>query len=155
MMVNDADLALQEFEFRPYIENDVNFIQSSWGNSYYTGGMIRLHLSPQEFHEFHRPIRTNFFMRPTATAIVCVWKKDPSLIIGWIAVEKPKKSPGLILHYLYVKQAFKHEGVAQKLLKMALPDRPVLYTHSTERAQRLMRKHGELFTEFVFAPHLI
>lgn len=154
-MAKEADLALSEFEFRPYVQDDIPFIQSSWGSSYFDGGPIKLHLSPTEFHEFHRPIRTHFFMRERATAIVCVWKKDPNLIIGWIAVEKPRTSKGLVLHYLYVKQAFKHEGVAQKLIKMALPDRPVFYTHSTEKASRIMRKNSEYFTEFIFAPHLI
>lgn len=154
-MANEVDLDLAEFEFRPYVLDDIPFIQSSWGSSYYAGGSIRTHLSPEEFHDFHRPIREHFFSRPTATAIVCVWKKDPSLIIGWIAVEQPKKSPGMILHYLYVKQAFKHEGVARKLLRMALPTKPVLYTHRTDKAEKLMKKHDDFFKQYIFAPHLI
>lgn len=154
-MSKDADLAFPEFEFRPYVPGDIPFIQSSWGSSYYDGTGIKHDLSPQEFHEFHRPIREHFLNRPTAAVIVCAWQKDPDTIIGWIAVEKPRKSPGLVLHYIYVKQAFKGEKIAQKLVQMALPMRPIFYTHLTEKANKIMRKNAEDFTEFIFVPHLV
>ncbi len=141
--------------FRPFTPDDLNFVSNSWGSSYYKGANYHKHFSPDEFHAHHRPIRDRFFKNDCGAIIVCCSKEDPNIIIGWIAVEKPKNASGLILHYLYVKQAFKGWGIARELIGAALPSRPVMVTHLTERADRIMYAKSKEFEEFYLTPHII
>lgn len=142
--------------FRPYASTDIPFIHSSWGESYYKGGSYIRHLSPQEFHATHRPIRECFFMRPTATTIVCVATSDPNTILGWVALEKPAESPGTIIHYVYVKESFREEGIATSLVEAACEfGSPIMFTHKTHRASVIMQKKRPRFKDFEFFPHLI
>ncbi len=143
-----------EYTFRPYVNDDIPFIQNSWGTSYYKGASYHHYINPKEFHAFHRPIREAFFLRPTTAVVLCVSKEDQGLIMGWIAVEKPTSGPGIVIHYLYVKQAFKNLGIASSLLNSVTIETPVIYTHITERAQRMMRNSKKRFNDYFQAPHL-
>ncbi len=140
--------------FRPFVAGDLNFVANSWGSSYYKGALYQRHLSPEEFHKHHRPIRDKFFANPNGAIIICASRSDENIIIGWAAVEKPEAA-GLILHYVYVKQAFKGWGIANELIERALPERPILYTHLTERADKIMYSNGDgRFKDFYYSPHL-
>jgi len=101
----NADLYI----FRPYTPDDVNFINNSWGNSYYEGSNGHKQLDATEFHAYHRPIRDRALANPNCAAIICASKEDETTILGWILVEKPKDSPYLKLHFLYVKAALKDQ----------------------------------------------
>lgn len=151
----EADKA---YIFRPYKLDDIPFIQSSWGNSYFKGSNAsKLGLNPEDFHSFHRPIRERFLQRPTAAIIVCESKTEPLTILGWIAVERLKWSQvNTILHYIYIKQAVKSEKIATELLHSVIIDpfkNTILYTHKTEKAERILKK--EHYRNFWFTPHLI
>lgn len=148
---------LKEYAFRPYINDDLNFIQSSWGSSYYTGANYNTLLSSDEFHRFHRPIRESILKRPSATTIVCCAEKDPNLILGWIAIERLIKAQILLIHYLYVKEAFKKMGIGTELIKAVSEHlkRPVLYSHLTERAQEITKTNKPKYLRFIYTPHLI
>jgi GNAT superfamily N-acetyltransferase len=146
----------KSYSFRPYEADDRNFISNSWDNSYYTGANYNLYLKQGEFNNRHRPIREKFFANPNTAVIVCCSKKEPGLIIGWIAVEKMNDL--LVLHYLYVKEMFKGEGVARELLRVAYPvekDREqIVFTHLTEKASLIKIKKNK-YKYFFYAPHLI
>jgi RimJ/RimL family protein N-acetyltransferase len=151
-----AQEAEPAYLFRPYIESDLNFIKSSWASSYYKGANYQDHLSPDEFHSRHRLIRDRILSKPNTAIIICASKElNPEIIMGWVLVERPEKSPGFILHYVYVKQAFKSEGIARELLSLALPQTPVLVTHLTEKASRIMANNKIKYLNFHFTPHLI
>ena len=147
------------YEFRSYVPDDIPFIQSSWGNSYYVGVSGHQQLSPEEFHSYHRPIRERALSKPNIAAIVCHAKADPSTILGWILVEKPNDLPYLTLHYLYVKASVQGNHLGSELVRMALPIRPILYTHSTTKARRIIKENWkankEDYARWLFCPHLI
>jgi len=143
------------YSLRPYRESDIPFIQNSWGSSYYKGADYVEYLSPREFNEKHRPIRESILNRPNIAIIVACSPQDEDLILGWVIVEKPLKVKGLILHYVYVKEAFKYERIARTLLIKALPESPILVTHMTDRARKIIRKKREFFKEYVYAPETI
>lgn len=111
-------------------------------------------MSPREFHAQHRPIREDILTRPTTAIIVACGAKDEDLILGWILVER-QKPPGLLLHYLYVKEIFKGEGISDELLKIALNEKPIFVTHMTDRARKIIRKKKEYFKDYVYAPETI
>lgn len=145
------------YTFRPYVRDDIPFIQNSWGRSYYTGGYGNTLLSLNEFHAHHRPIREQILEKPNIAIIVCCSKQESTLIIGYVIVEKPEESPGMILHYLYVKQDFKSEGIGKELLFKAIDQRPVLYTHKTIVAGKILSKFKDSndLDRFIYCPHLI
>ena len=136
-----TEVANLPYSFRPYVPDDVNFIHSSWGSSYHDGVNGHHQLTPDEFHAYHRPIRDRVLSNPNSAAIVCHNKSDPDHIIGWILVEKPARGNYIKCHYVYVKSTFGGEGIATELMKMALPIRPVLYTHLTLKARRIMKEN--------------
>lgn len=146
--MSDAGLS-----FRSYNDGDIPFIHDSWGSSYMDGRKDHKLISSDDFHSFHRPIREKFFKTPTATCIVCSPDDDPWLILGWIAVQQ--MTTGLILHYIYVKNAFKNQGIAKQLIKRSLPSSPVFYTHLTDRASKILaQKHGD-YCAYKYVPHLV
>lgn len=148
------DEAESSYTFRPYLNDDIPFIQNSWGSSYYKGANYSKYLSPEEFHKSHRPIRESLFKKPNIAIVLAVAEKDSSLILGWVAVEKPAKSPVTILHYIYVKQAFKDLGIASELLHKVTNHNSVLYTHLTDKAERLMHKKRQKYFNYHYCPHL-
>ena len=145
----------QAYKFRPYSKDDIPFLQNSWGTSYYKGALYSRHIDPTEFHKRHRPIRENFFDKPNTAVICCVACEDETIILGWIAVETIHNSDSILLHYMYVKQSFKGEGIARELLTRAVGNKPVLFTHITERASKIIRSKRLEMNHFYFAPHLI
>lgn len=147
------------YTFRPHTKDDLNFIQNSWGKSYAEGVNGNRLITSKEFHSYHRPIREKILNRPNIAIIVCCSKDSEDLIIGYSIVEKPRESRGLILHYLYVKSAFKQEGIAKQLIKKSCVDRPILYTHSTTLAGKIIHRYKarqrQDLERFLFTPHLI
>lgn len=145
----------KEYTFRPYKESDLNFIMSSWGHSYYKGYPYQYMLAPKDFHLFHRSLRENIAKRPTVATIICSAIIDPDLIIGWVMVEKPENFPGLIMHYLYVKEAFKGRGIAGELFKSVAPIvGPIFYSHKTERMERIIKGHDK-YRRCAYVPHCL
>jgi hypothetical protein len=65
---------------------------------------------------------------------------EPALILGWALVE------GSILHFVYVKNMFRHQGVMLSLLAEArLTSSPILCTHWSPSMTELENKHQGLF----------
>ncbi len=134
------------------MSEDLAFVLDSWGSSFYDGVKVHKRLSPDEFHAFHRPIRERFFSKPNTAVIVCHPDDDPWLIMAWIAVEQIPS--GLILHYLYVKSAFKLQGLADQLIGRTLSKGPVFFSHLTDRASKIMAQNPK-FQSWRYIPHLV
>lgn len=67
-------------------------------------------------------------------------------------VEALHKAHGLVLHYLYVKQAFKGEGIASELFRSVLKlKEPLIVSHLTNKAKKLLETKN---INYFFAPHL-
>lgn len=161
-----------EFEkpyfFRPYTPDDIPFIQGSWGSSYYNNVLNYRFLNPDEFHAHHRPIRESILNKPNVAVIICASKEDPTHILGYSVVESLPNSSAQILHYIYVKTAFRTEREAKdsahgerigsQLVRRSITKRPVLYTHATIAAERILKKYKAKgrteLDRFLFCPHL-
>lgn len=153
MNTEEAEMTQEKaYFFRPYEPSDINFIHSSWGRSYYKGANYIRSMSPTEFNEHHRPIRDKLLASKKSIIIVCASKMDPSLIIGWVMIE-PRDTIGKIVHYLYVKEAFKREGIGAELLSLLKEDQ-VIISHLTDKAERILN-HSNRYKHYRFLPHLI
>lgn len=92
---------------------------------------------------------------------MCCAKENENLIIGWIAVEEiPQDSESfldmsnVLLHYVYVKEAFKRMGIASELYKKINPSgKKILYTHETDKSLKIIKT--KRYDNFYFMPHLI
>lgn len=142
----DSDLV-----YRPYTVDDVPFIYSSWGSSYYKGSNShKQNLSPKEFHTLHRPAIDQFFSRPTATTIVVHQAGEPWVIIGWIAVEVLDTK--LVIHYIYIKSDFRRRGILWGLISSIDQGKPIIYTHLTDRAAKIMARNQSKYKRFTYLP---
>lgn len=127
------------YEFREKTEEDTNFILSSWGRSYFEGTRFRRLVFPGEFHRVHGPLRERLLDNKNVKFKVCVGKEDGT-IIGWIAFERQEGYA--LLHYVYVKKAFTGFRIASDLLSQMGNPETVLYTHLTEKAEKIIKKKG-------------
>lgn len=150
--------AAKPYSFRAYRPSDIPLIQNSWGSSYYSNAIGHPLLRPEEFHSHHRPIRERILNNPNTAVIICCSTNDEDHILGYVVVEKPK-CYGMILHYIYVKEAFKSEKIARELIKRSIVEKPVLYTHFTIQAEKIMKKFKqrgkEDFEKYFYTPHII
>lgn len=136
--------------YRPYCADDVAFVYSSWGRSYYKGSGAHKQISPDEFHSFHRPIIDKFFSRPAATVIVVHHADEPSVIIGWIAVEILQTK--LMIHYIYIKATFRRRGLLWEMINRIDPVKPIVFTHLTTRFARIMARNPDKYQRFKYLP---
>lgn len=147
------------YTFRPYTLDDIPFIHSSWGDSYYGNNGGYQQLTFEEFQDrYHRPIR-NRILDSKDTAIIVACAKDlPEHILGYIVLEDLADTPFHILHYVYVKQAFKGQRIATELMDRVLHKRPVLFTHQTQISKRIITNNWRAgkgyFERFIYTPHL-
>lgn len=138
----------KEYFFRPYNEQDLNFISSSWGKSYYDNSDYERVMTEPQFDKYHRPKRTKILNNKDSTILICASKNDPYLIIGWICLTHLSDQKGTILHYLYVKEAFRKLKIAEELLELL--STPVLVTHLTKKGKNILDKNG-----YFYVPHII
>lgn len=62
---------------------------------------------------------------------VASWGEDTSTIVGWTVHD------GTVVHYVYVSEAYRNQGIAKRLLAPAL-DRPrITFTHRTAVVRHL------------------
>jgi GNAT superfamily N-acetyltransferase len=138
---------------RPATAIDLPFIMSSWLRSFKTShfaGPI-----PNDIYwDTYRLAAERILSRPAARLLVAVnpSERDPEHeLYGWLAME-PGEPP--VVHYVYVKQAFRRMGVARSLLRAASINlsAPFVYTYRTRDVAAVIR-HARLLARH--DPHLV
>jgi GNAT superfamily N-acetyltransferase len=121
-----------QIAFRPYNPaTDLQFLFKAWISSYEKSpwaGTLPQHLS----YSVHKATINQLIARGISVTMA-VNPEDPDQILGFVAAE-----PGL-LHYIFVKDLFRRQGVASKLMASANFDRsqPLLHTFRTPDARYL------------------
>lgn len=141
------------FIYRPYEQTDLNFVRKTWAMSYYYDNYLKNHLSIKQFHHYHRPIRERILAEPTLAVIICASEANPDQILGWIAAEVLEESKQMIIHYIYVKDLYRKEGIGKSLLEKVMHEKPVFYTHESIIGRAILKKMPR--ESFVYAPHLV
>src|SRR2546430_2154908 len=108
---------IEGFILRPHTLDDIAFIDSSWGSSYYAGIKAFRLMDPDKFHTYHRDIRHRILSSKDIQITVCAPEEDHWHILGYVISQKIKgeKDECDLIHYIYVKQPFRKEGIAQHL----------------------------------------
>jgi len=136
-----------EIKLRPANENDMKFILNSWAISLFKDPGAWSGWNPEEAVSLLN--KKILKIIETSELHTLVSAEDDNLILGWCCLEKC--NDGTILHYVYVKHAFKREGLATYMMK-ALVVPPVVFTHKTVRSKRIFKKgrHREFFKDWSF-----
>lgn len=115
-------------KWRPAEFADRPFMASSWFESYRKGG----HSPEVDFGIYKagqgRRIDT---LLSTRLCVVAYLPEEGTEILGWLCREVKQPT----MHYVYVKQAYRRNGVATFLLEAL--GRPTDYTHQTRAAKFL------------------
>ena len=94
---------------RDFTENDRAFVYDSWLNSYCDAGVALWGCNRSTFFSRERR-RIDSLLSRGAELKVATVIGEGSIILGWMCAEPP------VLHYCYVKEAYRRQGVALQLL---------------------------------------
>lgn len=113
---------------------DLDFIYNSWIKSYRNRVPVCKTLYCKKQHD----LITSILGR--STILVATPDTDPELIVGYLVYEAEST-----LHWVYVKQSFRHMGIAQELLKYAGLTDDFEYSHLAPSffSRWLMLRGGE------------
>jgi GNAT superfamily N-acetyltransferase len=127
---------------RPFREDDAGFVLSSWLKSYATSAWAKSvtdqalwdkRRASTLYWNGHHALVSAILRRPGTLISVAAWEEDADVLAGWMCQER--RHDAVLLHYLYVRERFRRNGIATELAK-ALPER-VLYTHRSRVVSRL------------------
>lgn len=133
------------FILREYVETDNAFVFDSWmssyankqDNAYINNYIFNNRLSREEFKRIYQRVLDRLV--PRCHILVACDPVDTSQIFGWICYEQREKN--IIVHYLYVKEAFRKEfGIGKTLLFLVIKQGTELScSHLTGTARKLLK----------------
>ncbi len=94
------------------VVDDLAFFYSAALQSYFYSSRATHGLLPETFYKEHKRLLAKILQAPKAMMAIACLDDDPRVIVGFILAEPLAD----ILHYVYVKQAFRRFGVAKRLL---------------------------------------
>lgn len=129
--------------------SDEPFIFSSWLKSYFVGSDFCADMSKTTFYAHHHKIVERILKR---SQILIITPKDEDEIILAYMIRELGSGSNIILHYIYVKEAFRGDGLASYLLKQAALPQKSNITHLTnaKNMEYLRNKY-----EFNYCPYLM
>ena len=129
---------MQAIQTRSLTENDKPFIFSSWLKHYKNRSYFAKRIRNSIFYKWHHIIIENILDRPATVVMVAHPEGEPDVILGFIVGEVvPENS---VVHFVYVKPAFKRMGIAKHLFKKSKLDQAEFFTHWTFDCDELLRK---------------
>jgi GNAT superfamily N-acetyltransferase len=135
-----------DIRFEPPNDKDEALIMSSWLRSYRNSATGRQVSLDSQYFAWQHALASALVRR--GTTIVARPGSWDEGIVGWVCGER--RGDRAVLHYVYVKQAYRKAGMGLALceaLTNALdsPSGPVIYTHDRRPYSQAARKRGWLF----------
>lgn len=122
-----------KWAIRPANKDDIPFIYATWLNSYYHDSWARSVKKTIYFDNYKHVI--DQLLQDSEVKVACL-PENTNVILGFL-VEQLN-----IVHYCFVKEAFRRMGVAKSLF-----DHEKAYiTHITRSFSPILRDHEETFT---------
>lgn len=123
---------------------DVDFITSSWLKSFRESGFMVNTVPNRVYFNQHHKILEKII--PRSRILVACNSMDPDQIFGWICAEIMDRH--LVIHYIYVKDAFRQMGIASRLVRLLYDTQDVvkdllLTTHQTWKSKVLIQGRRE------------
>jgi GNAT superfamily N-acetyltransferase len=139
-MLRSFGLGMQGIEIREFIITDQSFIIDSWKKSFYATSEWASRIPKREFEHRHSALICNLIKE--STVLIAAQREEPDIIVGYVVFQRD------VLHYIYVKEAFRGFGIASKLIAEANFPWRVRYTHLTDRGRKICEKLG-----FIYSPY--
>jgi hypothetical protein len=146
MTANQATSLKSQVQIRSATEADVPFIFNSWLKSYKGSSAVR-NVSAPVYFDFHHKLIEKLLQR-SQVHVLCS-PDDSSQVFGYIVAEQVEGVQ--VIHYAYVKYAFRGMGLCSMLAKHAGLDKQIggFYTHETHSTLKLLNG-----SKFVYNPYL-
>ena len=132
---------MEQLILRPADSGDLAFILNSWLRSNRNSTFAKRVPNAMYFEEHHRVV-TSLLAR--GEVVIAANREDPGQIIGWACFEEGAVP---ILHYVYVKQAFRGLGIARHMLS-PVQKGAFVYTHEPDASKKL-------FAQGIYSPYLM
>ncbi len=119
---------------RPALPSDIAFIYATWLRSYRKDSLIGANCGTDIYFQSYARIMDGLLASPKVEVLIAALKEDEDIIIGYLVAE-----PG-VLHYVFVKDAFRKLGVARSLYEASFPDTNfTTHTHWTRTASPIIQ----------------
>lgn len=129
---------------RPAITDDIAFIFSTWLHNFKSGSLFAKRIPYSVFFENHHRVLEHILARPEVQALVACPSDSPDTIVGYLIHEEN------LVHYIYVKGAFRKLGVGRALAVAAKLDlEKVVCSHWTFVADELAKKWKLLYNPYM------
>lgn len=110
----------EQVAIRPHQAADKDFIFHSWLKAYKRYSHFARRIPHNIFFRFHHAILERLLSRPSVSVLIAHPEGEPDVIIGYLASEnEPQFYKTKLIHFIYVKSAFRNLGIATALLKEA------------------------------------
>lgn len=136
------------FRIRPAdwsLPRERNLVRSSWLRSYAASAFARIAGKRAYFSGQHDLV--DDLLDRTRVAVACS-PRDPTTIIGWACVEPPN-----VVHYVWVQEDFRRNGVARALLRSEGMAERIEYTHRTDLLKTFQLPEGWFFNIYNLMGH--
>jgi len=130
-----------EILVRHAIDGDIDFITSSWLNSFRDGYFNSTVSNRVYFNQHHKILER---LLPEATVLVACNSEKPQQIFGWMCFQVVDRV--MIFHYVYVKNLMRTQGIAQRLFdyvvnndSLDVAKNVVMTTHQTQKSKSFIK----------------
>lgn len=123
-----------KWAIRKATEQDISFIYATWLNSYRTGSQLASDTKKSIFFDNYKQVIDQILIE-SEVHVACLID-DLNVIIGYSVSDLG------LLHYIFVKEAFREMGVAKSLYQWI--ESPTVFTHRTNSIEKILSKHAEL-----------
>lgn len=145
-MMTAVENLKSQVQIRKATEADVPFIFNSWLKSFKGSNAVKNVPGPVYFDFHHKAIEK--LLQRSQVEVLCA-PDDQSQVFGYVVHETVEGVK--VLHYAYVKYAFRGMGLCSLLFKQADANKQVggFYTHDTHSSAKLLGN-----SKFVYNPYL-
>lgn len=154
---------MEALKVRSMTDEDMNLILSTWLRDYYHSSLFARCVNKDLFFHYHELAIRKILLRSQTKPLIACDAADPYVVYGYFIFED--HGADSVLHYAYVKQPLRGEGIFRMLLDHSDLDMrlPLEYTHQVRdydkergaRGENPWKKHWlyEKFPDLVHNPY--
>jgi GNAT superfamily N-acetyltransferase len=135
-MLTDKEALKALYIVRESISDDTPFIFSTFLRGLYYGDPYFARTPKNSFMKAYHSVLEQILSLPAVKVHIACLKEDPEVILGYSITG----GEGTILHWVFVKSAWRGIGIAKELV----PSTIKAATHTTSVGDSLLRKHRDV-----------
>ena len=134
----------QSWVIREVLPNELNFIYSTWLNSFRYDSFLGKCCTNSIFFSEYSAVIDHVLSKPTTKISIAHFNETPDVILSYM-VHEPS-----ILHYMFTKEIYRNNKIAKSLFEAAFKihehnlvnySAPILFTHRTFTAEPFIEKY--------------